>query len=220
MININELSEQSKELVWLIYSCGGSFIASKLNRDDTISLRSFQDKNVNIDVPKDEAVMLYEAGHLCIPNIDIINGKVIIKHSTYDPLDDKYKFSRDHFEFLNQHPKVREDTIRRNEELEEQERKLAEERARQQELERIQKEKEEAYLKTPKGKIEHQLKKAASAFGDMVSMFGGNRISGEDPVVKYAEKRLKTNGYFGDIANRRLQKAQDQYVVNHYKNKK
>lgn len=217
MININELSEQSKELVWLIYSCGGAFIASKLNRDNTISLRSFQDKNVNIDVPKDEAVMLYEAGHLCILNVDIINGKVIIKHSADDPLSDKYKFSRDHFEFLNQHPKVREDTIRRNEEIE---RRLAEERARQQELERIQKEKEEAYLKTPKGKIEHQFKKVASAFGDMVSMFGGNRISGEDPLVKRAEKRLETNGYFGDIANRRFQRANDQYVVNHYKNKK
>ena len=217
MININELSEQSKELVYLIYNYGGSFIASKLNHDGTISLRPFQHKEVNIDVPKDEAVILYEAGHLCIINIDIISGRIIIKQSAKDCLKDDYKFSRDHIEFLKQHPKVREDIIERDKRLQELDRQLAAERAQQKELERIQKEKEEAYLRTPKGKIEHGFKKAVNTLADMMNMF--DESSHSEDRVNAAKKRLETNRYMGTVGSRRFQKANDQYLVDHFSKK-
>lgn len=219
MVNINELSEQSKELVYLIYRYGGSFVASKLNRDGTISLRALQHKEVNIDVPKDEAILLYEAGHLCIKNIDIISGRIIIKQSSNDCLKD-YKYSRDHKEFLNQHPKVREETIQRDKRLQEFNRKLAEEKAQQKELERIQKEKEEAYLRTPKGKIEHGFKKVVNTLGDIMNIFDGNPNNDDGIVIDYAKKRSETNSYIGTMGSRMFQKANDKFVVDHFSKKK
>lgn len=222
-VTIDMLDDKSKDLLWLTYANGAGVVLENTEQPDEILVRAYNHRDQAVVAKAKDVKLLFENGYMHVLNANITasNRLVLIAEQ---PANSEYKFSNDLSNLQKQHPRVQASIA--EQERKWQARNEAEriEREKQRALEEQRKAEEEAFLKTPKGRLVNAARKTKKAFGTgldaVIDTMDKFSRSADESIVSGAKRRHDNNDYhFGTMGFRRVQKANDEAVLKFYNKK-
>lgn len=220
-VTMDMIDDKSKDLLYLTYIHGSGVVIENTQQPDELLVRAYNDKSQTVIAKAKDVKLLFENGYLHVLNGAITASKRLVLIAEQSPTS-KYEFNRDLSTLQEQHPKVRdykEESERAWQAQLEQERI---EKERQMQLEVQKRAEEDAFLKTPKGKLVNAARKTRDALGngvgsfiDMMDMFSRDT---EEVAYNGAKKRQENNAYFGSRGYQNMRKASDKFAIKHHNN--
>lgn len=218
-VTIDMLDDKSKDILYLTYKNGCGVVIENTQQPDELLVRSYNHRENAVIAKAKDVKLLFEDGYLHVLNgaITASNRLVLIAEQ---PLNSPYQFNSDLDALQAQHPEVRaheEEKERARQARFEADRV---EKEKQRKIEEQKKAEEEAFLKTPRGKLVNAARKTKDAIGNGMDSFMNmmDRFSRdvEDAQYDAAKRRQQTGMYFGDVGRKNIQKANDKFILEHH----
>ena len=218
-VTIDMLDDKSKDLLYLTFMNGAGVTIENTQQPDELLVRACNHKENTVIAKAKDVKLLFENGYMHVLNgtITASNKLVLIAEQ---PLNSPYQFNSDLYELQKQHPEVRAYEEEREREWQARLEANRIEKEKQRKIEEQKKAEEEAFLKTPKGKLVNAARKTRDALGNgmnsfMIMMDSFSRDV-EDAQYDAAKRRQQTGMYFGDLGFRNIQKANDKFILEHH----
>lgn len=219
-ITLDMLNEKSRDVAYLSYMHGAGVLIENTDVPDEVLVRARNDRNATTIAKIKDIQLLFENGYLHILNAKITASRRLVLIPE-QPADSPYAFNSDLTNFQKQHTKVKADIEKREREWQAQLEADRLKREQQRQLDEQRRIEEEAFLKTPKGKVVNLTRKTKKAIGSgvdtVLNMMDQFSREVDNACYNTAKKRQETNTYIGPLGFRKVQRASDNYTINNYK---